>query len=150
MYRERSENVVIYKNFTTLFTKYVNIQYMYIQFVFIFIIIVLCAIIYSKKCELFKTFPTNISDCTECEFKNQQTCRECNNCGYCIYANGDTKCISGDRNGPDSEGNCIFWEYGYPINNPSGNTPTQYYFTGFPRLTTPFNRKHKRTMQYTN
>lgn len=122
---------------------------MYIHIILIIILLCICVTIYFKCYEHFKTFPTNITDCTECEFKNQQTCRECNNCGYCTYANGDTKCISGDRNGPDS-GNCVFWEYGYPMNNPSNNTPIQYYSTGFPRLTTPFNRKHKRTMQYTN
>ena len=110
----------------------------------------MCSIIYFKYYEHFKIFPTNISDCTECKFKNQQTCRECNNCGFCTNNNGDTKCISGDRNGPDSEDNCIFWEYGFPMNNPNNNVPVQYYFTGFPRLTTPFNRKHKRNMQFTN
>lgn len=123
---------------------------MYIQIIIIIILLYVCSMMYFRYCEHFKTFPTNISDCTECEFKNRQTCRECNNCGFCTSSNGDTKCISGDRSGPDSGNECIFWEYGFPMNNPDSNVPTQYYFTGFPRLTTPFNRKHKRNMQFTN
>lgn len=123
---------------------------MYIQRVIIIVLFCVCIMIYFKWRESFYVFPTNISNCMNCEFKNHQTCRECNNCGYCTNTNGESHCVSGDINGPNLNENCISWEYGYLLNNPNNNTPTQYYFTGYPRRTTNFNRNHRRRMQYTN
>ena len=123
---------------------------MYLQIIILVILLCICCTFYVGHREGFWFFPPNIEYCANCSYRNRRSCRSCNNCGYCINKKGQGECVSSDLNGPLFLTDCVSWEYGNPLNNPVRVSPTQYYFTGYPRHIREFNRSHNKKMQHIN
>lgn len=123
---------------------------MLVQVVIFIFLLCACCTLYWKNYEHFWYYPTNVLFCPSCDYKNKQTCKTCNNCGYCLTNKGNGTCVAGDKNGAYYKKDCIDWEYGEKINTPMYATPTQYYTSGFPRKSNHFGRYFRKNTRFDN
>jgi hypothetical protein len=49
--------------------------------------------------------------CNTCDGKGRFDCNNCENCGYCITADGNGECVAGDANGAYFRDDCVAYEH---------------------------------------
>tara|TARA_B110000977_G_scaffold141448_1_gene179489 strand:+ start:1046 stop:1576 length:531 start_codon:yes stop_codon:yes gene_type:complete len=112
------------------------------------VILLLCLVCQDETIENFM--------CTNCGRsvwnpfgKDERSCAECNNCGWCINESGEGSCAEGGSGGPLFRRDCVSWSTGqpqslytirYPWYNPIGWWP---YYGGWGGWRGPMRRRHR-------
>src|SRR5580658_3244514 len=79
------------------------------------ILIAIIIIIYTKQKEGFNDQAGTL--CYSCTGKTFNECNSCFNCGFCVDAMGNSKCVPGDYKGPYNYEKCAEWYNGDPYSH---------------------------------
>ena len=90
------------------------------------LMIIIIFIIYNNSIEMFSSQFKN--KCSSCESMSNDICQSCSNCGVCTSLHGDSKCVSGDANGPYFD-QCFQWTFGHSNNDSDGHYIIPYTLT---------------------